>query len=83
MTKIKFAFLAVALVAAVVFAPNAMAKGKSGSPQVIYTGEIAKKVVGYNGPTPVNITISNGRITSIRRQGFGRNFPEAVHWQDR
>ncbi|MBR5638311.1 MAG: FMN-binding protein [Muribaculaceae bacterium] len=65
MTKIKFAFLAVALVAAVVFAPNAMAKGKSGSPQVIYTGEIAKKVVGYNGPTPVNITISNGRITSI------------------
>ena len=64
MTKFKFAFLAVALVTAVVFAPNAMAKGKS-SPQVIYTGEIAKKVVGYNGPTPVSISISNGRITSI------------------
>lgn len=58
MTKFKFAFLAVALFAAAAFAPNAMAK-------VIYTGEIAKKVVGYNGPTPVNITITNGRITNI------------------
>lgn len=64
MIKIKFAFLAVALIAAVAFAPSTMAKSKI-NPQVIYTGEIAKKVVGYNGPTPVNITITNGRITSI------------------
>lgn len=33
--------------------------------QVIFTGEIAKKVVGYNGPTPLNITINGGRITKI------------------
>lgn len=65
MTKFKFALLAVALVVAVVFAPNAMAKGKNSNTQVIYTGEIAKKVVGYNGPTPVNINITNGRITNI------------------
>lgn len=65
MIKIKFAFIAVAVVAATVFAPNALAKGKTSTPQVIYTGEIAKKVVGYNGPTPVSISITNGRITSI------------------
>ena len=65
MIKFKSYFLAVAFIAATVFAPNALAKGKSSNPQVIYTGEIAKKVVGYNGPTPVNITITNGRITSI------------------
>lgn len=46
-------------------APNANAKTKTSSPQVIYTGEIAKKVVGYNGPTPVNITVTNGKITAI------------------
>ncbi len=65
MTKFKFAFLAAAFIAATVFAPNALAKGKTSNPQVIYTGEIAKKVVGYNGPTPVSISITNGRITSI------------------
>jgi len=35
------------------------------SAQVIYTGEIAKKVVGYNGTTPLNITIRNGKIQKI------------------
>lgn len=35
------------------------------SKQVIYTGDIAKKVIGYNGPTPVNITIKNGKICGI------------------
>ena len=65
MTKFKFAFLAAAFIATTVFAPNALAKGKTSNPQVIYTGEIAKKVVGYNGPTPVSISITNGRITSI------------------
>ncbi len=65
MIRLKFAFIAVAAVAATAFAPNATAKGNTSAPQVIYTGEIAKKVVGYNGATPVNITISNGRITNI------------------
>jgi len=33
--------------------------------QVIYTGEIAKKVIGYNGPTPLNITVKGGKIVKI------------------
>lgn len=49
--------------------PCAMAKtskkNTASAPQVIYTGEIAKKVIGYNGTTPVTITVNNGRITSI------------------
>ena len=65
MIKFKSTFLAVAFITATVFAPNALAKGKTSNPQVIYTGEIAKKVVGYNGPTPVSISITNGRITNI------------------
>lgn len=65
MIKFKSLFLAVAFIATTVFAPNALAKGKTSNPQVIYTGEIAKKVVGYNGPTPVSISITNGRITNI------------------
>lgn len=46
----------------------AFAKGRrasSSKPQVIYTGEIAKKVIGYNGTTPLNITIVDGRISNI------------------
>ena len=65
MTKFKFAFLAVALVTTVALAPSALAKGKTSTPQVIYTGEIAKKVIGYNSTTPVSISITNGRITNI------------------
>ena len=38
---------------------------KASTSQVIYTGDIAKKVVGYNGPTPLNITIKNGVIENI------------------
>ena len=38
---------------------------KANTTQVIYTGEIAKKVIGYNGPTPLNITINNGVIEKI------------------
>ena len=41
------------------------AKSKASSTQVIHTGEIAKKVIGYNGPVPLNITISNGVIENI------------------
>ncbi len=33
--------------------------------QVIYTGDIANKVIGYNGTTPLNITIKNGVIENI------------------
>lgn len=70
MTKFNFTLLSVAvvMVSAIAFAPAAMAKAKKKgtvSPQVIYTGEIAKKVIGYNGTTPVNITITNGKITNI------------------
>ena len=40
-------------------------KATNGTTQVIYTGEIAKKVIGYNGPTPLNITVKNGVIENI------------------
>jgi uncharacterized protein with FMN-binding domain len=40
-------------------------KAKASATQVIYTGEIAKKVIGYNGPVPLNITIKNGVIENI------------------
>ncbi len=33
--------------------------------KVIYTGELAKHVKGFNGPTPLQITVDNGRITKI------------------
>ena len=33
--------------------------------QVIFTGDIANKVIGYNGTTPLNITIKNGVIENI------------------
>jgi len=68
MRKIKYTALCLALaaIAGTAFAPNAMAKAKKKStPQVILTGDIAKKVIGYNGPTPVSISISKGRITNI------------------
>ena len=38
---------------------------KASTTQVIYTGDIAKKVIGYNGPTPLNITVKNGVIENI------------------
>jgi electron transport complex protein RnfG len=41
------------------------ANKKASTTQVIYTGDIAKKVIGYNGPTPLNITVKNGVIESI------------------
>lgn len=41
-------------------------KAKSASTtQVIYTGDIANKVIGYNSTTPLNITVKNGVIESI------------------
>ena len=44
-------------------------KTTANTSQVIYTGEIAKKVIGYNGPTPLNITIKNGVIENIEVLG--------------
>lgn len=38
---------------------------KASTSQVIYTGDIASKVIGYNGTTPLNITVKNGVIESI------------------
>ena len=38
---------------------------KANTTQVIYTGDIANKVIGYNGTTPLNITVKNGVIESI------------------
>ncbi len=38
---------------------------KANSTQVIYTGDIANKVIGYNGTTPLNITVKNGVIEKI------------------
>lgn len=41
------------------------AASNSNTSQVIYTGDIAKKVYGYNGTTPLNIHIQGGKITRI------------------
>ncbi len=40
-------------------------KAGASTTQVIYTGDIASKVIGYNGPTPLNITVKNGVIENI------------------
>ncbi len=58
---------AAVLTAGVAVARTTTAK-KSSKPQteqVIYTGEIAKKVIGYQGTTPLNITIKGGKIVKI------------------
>ena len=38
---------------------------KATTSQVIYTGDIANKVIGYNGTTPLNIPVKNGVIENI------------------
>ena len=40
-------------------------KATANTTQVIYTGNIAKKVIGYNGTTPLNIKVKNGVIEDI------------------
>lgn len=40
-------------------------KATASTTQIIYTGDIAKKVIGYNGTTPLNIKIKNGVIEDI------------------
>ena len=44
---------------------KATSKKAATTSQVIYTGDIANKVIGYNGTTPLNITVKNGVIESI------------------
>lgn len=44
-------------------ATMAFAKGR-----VIYTGELAKHVKGYSGPTPLKITVEEGKITKIEAE---------------
>jgi len=44
---------------------KATTKKANNSTQVIYTGDIANKVIGYNGTTPLNITVKNGVIENI------------------
>lgn len=44
---------------------KATTKSANNSTQVIYTGDIANKVIGYNGTTPLNITVKNGVIENI------------------
>ena len=67
MKQISFTVISILIaLAAAFFSFTINAKtAKKSAPQVIMTGEIAKKVIGYNGTTPVSISISNGRITSI------------------
>lgn len=48
----------------------AFAQGK-----VIYTGELAKHVKGYNGPTPLSITVENGKIVSIEADANNKETP--------
>ena len=40
-------------------------RGAQAQPQVILTGDLAAKVYGYQGPTPLKITIKNGVIADI------------------
>ena len=58
------AIVAIALTAVMPAYARKKAATKS-TAQVVYTGEIAKKVIGYNGATPLNITINKGKIEKI------------------
>lgn len=57
------AMIAIAMAAAV--PAQAKKQAAKSAQQVIYTGEIAKKVIGYNGTTPLNITVDGGKIVKI------------------
>lgn len=57
----KFAALKYVMIACIVCTTAlAQAQGK-----VIYTGELAKRVQGYVGATPLKVTITDGIITKI------------------
>lgn len=60
--------IALVLTGGIAVAKTKQAKKTAAKPQteqVIYTGEIAKKVIGYSGNTPLNITIKGGKIVKI------------------
>ncbi len=67
MDKIKLTTLmaAVAIMLAAAMPAQARRQAATNGKEVIYTGDIAKKVIGYNGTTPLNITIKNGKIEKI------------------
>ena len=50
---------------AILLATATMTFAKGG---VIYTGELAKHVKGYSGPTPLKITVEEGKITKIEAE---------------
>ena len=58
-------FAVVALAAAVSLPMVAKTKTAAKSTKIIFTGEIGKKIYGYNGTTPLNIYITNGKIEKI------------------
>lgn len=45
--------------------PRKKSVAKPATTQVIFTGDLAPKVIGYQGTTPLNVTIKDGRIESI------------------
>lgn len=59
------AILLLAVVAVPVEGKTKKKSSKANTSQVIFTGDIAKKVYGYNGKTPVNIHIKDGKIAQI------------------
>ncbi|MBQ0120788.1 MAG: FMN-binding protein [Bacteroidales bacterium] len=46
-------------------APKKKSSPKAQAEQVIFTGELAKRVIGYSSTTPLNITIKDGKIAKI------------------
>ena len=66
MTKRLMTLMAIAAIAMTAAMPmQAKKKATKATTQVVYTGAIAKKVIGYNGTTPLNITIKKGKIEKI------------------
>lgn len=45
--------------------PKKKSSHKTQAEQVIFTGELAKRVIGYSSTTPLNITIKDGKIAKI------------------
>lgn len=45
--------------------PRRAARKAAPVTQVIYTGDLAPKVIGYQGTTPLKVTITGGRVESI------------------
>ena len=65
LNSILCAILLIAVVAVPIEGKTKKKPSKANTSQVIYTGDIAKKVYGYNGKTPVNIHVKDGKIVQI------------------